>query len=1301
MARWLAMVAALVAGPALAQGRGVPVGGFPSWQERMIQVYTNRARADPVTELAGCSGCAEKACYTTALTPLVWLNSLNRSARFHAANLEFSSCFAHNSPCTVVSTINTTYIPSPGTCLGEPSCACTGGTASCSTSGTNPFDRMNAFGAAWSAAGENIAYNFSAAPRTAFDQWIFESDASTACGFRSTNGHRASILSASYNSVGCGYYSVSRQMYVQDFTNLGSATGTLISGGHDPQFTAAAATSINFRVNYYDTRGGPQSATLNVDGTCTSMAQERGMTNKNATWLSTVSLTGTACRRYVFEFKDPAGVVVRLPQTGTYGVGGSLATCPDYAAAAPVACGATNAAPTIATPAAGAPSPVVGTAAALSVLGADDNGEPALLYTWSVTGPAAVTFSANGTNAAKTTTATFTQPGTYQFTVTIKDAGNLSVTSTVQVTVQQSLTTITVSPPTATLAVGATQTFTATAKDQFGVALSSPPTFAWTTSGGGTISAGGVFTAGASPGGPFTVSATASAKTGTASVSVSAGNAPTVATAASATPSPVSANTTALSVLGADDQGEPALIYTWSATGPLAVTFSANASNSAKLATATFAKAGTYVFTVTIRDASLQSTTSSVSVTVQQTLTSVTVAPASASVVVHGTTAFSASARDQFGDAMTVQPAFAWTTSGGGTISTAGLFTAGAALGGPFTVTAATGAKSANATVFVTAGQPPSVATTASATPNPTQGTTTALSVLGADDGSEADLKYTWAATGPAPVTFASNGTNAARSNTATFTRAGVYNLTVTLSDVGGQAASSTVMVTVQQKLTSVAITPNSTAVAVGESFTFSGSAADQFGNALTTQPAFTWSTSGGGAISGTGLFTAGGTTGGPYTVTASSGGVSGTASVTVSTGSPPTVATAAKATPNPVTGSTTALSVLGADSLGEGSLSYTWSSAGPAPVTFSANSTNAAKAATATFSAVGTYALTVTIRDAQLLTATSAVTVVVQPTQSTVAVTPPAASVLVGSTFQFTASGADQFGAALVTQPAFAWAVTGGGSVNSSGLFNATTAGGPFTLTATALGQSGSAQISVATTPDTRPPVVSITSPAAGSQVFGVVSLLAFATDDRAVASVSFAVDGAGVGSVASPPYEVAWDTRAVPLGLHRLQARAVDTAGNATDSADVEVEVVAATAPVDVEAPTIRIVSPAAAAEISGDLELKAEAMDNTGVVRVTFSLDGAQVAALSTPPWQASVPHDALEVGPHVITAQAFDAAGNGANAAPVTFVRPAEPNLTGGVSCGCQTVNSAFVWLLVLAAPWFRRQARFPQRGDSTP
>ena len=51
----------------------------------------------------------------------------------------------------------------------------------------------------------------------------------------------------------------------------------------------------------------------------------------------------------------------------------------------------------------------------------------------------------------------------------------------------------------------------------------------------------------------------------------------------------------------------------------------------------------------------------------------------------------------------------------------------------------------------------------------------------------------------------------------------------------------------------------------------------------LTSQPSFSWTASGGGTINASGLFTAGTTGGGPFTVTATSGSVSGTASVTVS----------------------------------------------------------------------------------------------------------------------------------------------------------------------------------------------------------------------------------------------------------------------------------------------------------------------------------------------------------------------------------------------------------------------------------
>jgi len=78
-----------------------------------------------------------------------------------------------------------------------------------------------------------------------------------------------------------------------------------------------------------------------------------------------------------------------------------------------------NDAPTIASAAAASPSPVTtGTTTDLSVLGADDGGETHLTYTWAVTaGPSGATFGVNGANAAKSTTATFTQAGTYTFQV--------------------------------------------------------------------------------------------------------------------------------------------------------------------------------------------------------------------------------------------------------------------------------------------------------------------------------------------------------------------------------------------------------------------------------------------------------------------------------------------------------------------------------------------------------------------------------------------------------------------------------------------------------------------------------------------------------------------------------------------------------------------------------------------------------------------------------------------------------------------------------------------------------------------
>ncbi len=181
-----------------------------------------------------------------------------------------------------------------------------------------------------------------------------------------------------------------------------------------------------------------------------------------------------------------------------------------------------NLAPSIAADAAAAPSPVAGTTTALSVTATDDAGESALTYTWSYTGGGFLTpvsFSENGTNAAKATTATFTAAGPYTFTVTVRDAAGLAATSSVDVTVSQTATSAAVSPSLATVGKGSTQPFAASILDQFGAALASQPSFAWGVNGGGSIAADGTFTA-ATVGGPFTVTATGSALSGNAAVTV-------------------------------------------------------------------------------------------------------------------------------------------------------------------------------------------------------------------------------------------------------------------------------------------------------------------------------------------------------------------------------------------------------------------------------------------------------------------------------------------------------------------------------------------------------------------------------------------------------------------------------------------------------------------------------------------------------------------------------------------------------------------------------------------------------------
>lgn len=183
---------------------------------------------------------------------------------------------------------------------------------------------------------------------------------------------------------------------------------------------------------------------------------------------------------------------------------------------------------------------------------------------------------------------------------------------------------------------------------------------------------------------------------------------------------------------------------------------------------------------------------------------------------------------------------------------------------------------------------PPTFVNPPSSTPSPVTSKTAVLSALGADDGGAANIKYTWSTVGasPGPVKYSVNGANSAQNTTVTFTKPGQYIFACKLTDKQGVPVIQVFTVNVNATLNSIKVTPAQGSVAANGTLQFTAAGYDQFGNQLSSAPGVTWSVSGGGTISASGLFTAGSAAGGGYTVTAKAGNVSGVASVTITGGS-------------------------------------------------------------------------------------------------------------------------------------------------------------------------------------------------------------------------------------------------------------------------------------------------------------------------------------------------------------------------------------------------------------------------------
>ncbi|HLJ48142.1 MAG TPA: hypothetical protein VKU01_19140 [Bryobacteraceae bacterium] len=282
-------------------------------------------------------------------------------------------------------------------------------------------------------------------------------------------------------------------------------------------------------------------------------------------------------------------------------------------------------------------------------------------FTATVTGSSntAVTWTATG--GTITTGGLFTAGSTAgSFTVTATSVADTTKSGTAQVTIQPATpVSVTVSPASASLQSAQTKQFTAT------VTGSSNTAVTWTGTGG-TITTGGLFTAG-STAGSFTVTATSVAdptKSGSASVTITPAPISVAVSPTSASLQPGQTKQFSATVTGTSNTA-----VTWTATG-------------GTISTSGLFTAGSTAgsFTVTATSVADPTKSGSASVTITAAPVSVTVSPTSASLQPGQTKQFSATVTGTSNTAVT------WTATGG-TVSTTGLYTAGQNTGS-FSVTA-------------------------------------------------------------------------------------------------------------------------------------------------------------------------------------------------------------------------------------------------------------------------------------------------------------------------------------------------------------------------------------------------------------------------------------------------------------------------------------------------------------------------------------------------------------------------------------------------------------------------------------
>jgi hypothetical protein len=183
---------------------------------------------------------------------------------------------------------------------------------------------------------------------------------------------------------------------------------------------------------------------------------------------------------------------------------------------------------------------------------------------------------------------------------------------------------------------------------------------------------------------------------------------------------------------------------------------------------------------------------------VNPTLTSITVAPTSASIIQGGTQQINATGNFNDGSTKDLTGSASWTSSATdvATVSKGGLVTAASTLSNPpgtATITATSGTVTASSTITVNTGPLTAIAISTN-TPNPAVGTTVVFTALGTFSGStqQQDItnQVTWTSSNTAVITTITNGSGAVLS---TATSGSTTDVTATLNGINSNVFTITV----------------------------------------------------------------------------------------------------------------------------------------------------------------------------------------------------------------------------------------------------------------------------------------------------------------------------------------------------------------------------------------------------------------------------------------------------------------------------------------------------------------------------